>query len=438
MKTTNVLGISILGQFAAYAVYSGFTLDSNAPGDTSNGIDIDLQGVSSLRIEDVQVRHQAGHGIDLRTGNMEMFTNVVVANNGGDGIHIESFTGAVRASANAATIRNVQATGNGANGVNLAAGDSHFISGLTTSNNQLYGLRLNGITSSVQVDSYSNVAGDILFDTSSIRNIVTLVHDTGMARVTNNGENNVILDMSTGNWHVPIWIFWPPINAKPFDPMRVTTAQRDALGDLKDGALVFNTQSGVLNLRRLAVWVAWPQAFEARLPLSRFYVTGTGTTDGGTTLDSREPSDGIGGGNNTPAVWWTWTAPCTFTSTGAMGFIDTSASDIGTIVGVFTGSSINALSLFASAQNPHGPVAGQSPVPISAGTTFQIRVRSAGSQNGVVRLRINGDAWPAPSPMRGRSRRARSRPCMSPNCAGGSTSSEPEWAWPHLRGRIRA
>ena len=283
-----------------------------------------------------------------------------------------------------------------------AAGDSH-ISGLTTSNNQLYGLRLNGITSSVQVDSYSNVAGDILFDTSSIRNIVTLVHDTGMARVTNNGENNVILDMSTGTWHVPIWIFWPPINAKPFDPMRVTTAQRDALGDLKDGALVFNTQSGVLNLRRLAVWVAWPQAFEARLPLSRFYVTGIGTTDGGTTLDSREPSDGIGGGNNTPAVWWTWTAPCTFTSTVRWAFIDTSTSDIGTIVGVFTGSSINALSLFASAQNPHGPVAGQSPVPISAGTTFQIRVRSAGSQNGVVRLRINGDASACPSLMRGRS-----------------------------------
>src|SRR5207249_6123922 len=62
-----------------------------------------------------------------------------------------------------------------------------------------------------------------------------------------------------------------------------------------------------------------------------------------------ERSDSItSGGALTGTVWWTWTAPCTFSVTSPTSFIDTIGSNFDTVLGVFTGSSVNALTRFAS------------------------------------------------------------------------------------------
>src|SRR6266567_3334494 len=80
--------------------------------------------------------------------------------------------------------------------------------------------------------------------------------------------------------------------------------------------------------------------FANALPLTGAVVTTTGSNVGAT-RESGEPNIGsnIGGAS----VWWAWTAP----GNGAVT-IDTSGSSFNTMLGVYTGSSVNALTLVAS------------------------------------------------------------------------------------------
>ena len=140
---------------------------------------------------------------------------------------------------------------------------------------------------------------------------------------------------------------------------------------------------------------------------NRIAVTGSGSvlTTGGSnvlaTAETGEPSDLIAPGSGTPSVWWTWTAPCSFSVSSPTSFIDTIGSDFDTVLGVFTGSTLGTLTRFASDDDSgNGMLGGTSRVPsptpgpstlnIIAGTAYQIRVRGFGNTDtGSIILHVN-------------------------------------------------
>jgi len=85
--------------------------------------------------------------------------------------------------------------------------------------------------------------------------------------------------------------------------------------------------------------------FASRIPLSGTNVTATGwNTNASKEIGEPNHAGNIGG----QSVWWTWTAP----ANGDL-IIKTDGSDFDTLLGVYTGSSVSALSLVAS-NDDHG------------------------------------------------------------------------------------
>jgi hypothetical protein len=135
---------------------------------------------------------------------------------------------------------------------------------------------------------------------------------------------------------------------------------------------------------------------------NRVRIVGTGSimaigSNAGATTESGEPSDQLGPGGGTPSVWWSWTATCSFTVTSPSSFISTIGSSVDTVLGVYTGTTLSSLVLFASDDDSGGDLtsmvpgsSGFSTLNVAAGTVFQIRVRSfsAGTVGAIV-LRID-------------------------------------------------
>lgn len=108
--------------------------------------------------------------------------------------------------------------------------------------------------------------------------------------------------------------------------------------------------------------------FANRIPLTLpAKVTGANV---GATTESGEPT-GSGFTRWGATLWWTWTAP-----TNGPVQVDTLGSDFNTMLGVYTGSAVNALTVVASNDNAPGVSSGPSLVTFNAvaGTTYQIVV----------------------------------------------------------------
>jgi len=107
-------------------------------------------------------------------------------------------------------------------------------------------------------------------------------------------------------------------------------------------------------------------AFANRLPLSGPSVTTTGNNDNGT----REPGEPLHAGNiGGKSVWWTWTA----TSAGPVR-VATTGSTFDTTLAVYTGTSVNALTLVAGDDDSGGWPASAVTFTAVAGMTYQIAV----------------------------------------------------------------
>ncbi|BAZ13172.1 hypothetical protein NIES4071_50110 [Calothrix sp. NIES-4071] len=102
----------------------------------------------------------------------------------------------------------------------------------------------------------------------------------------------------------------------------------------------------------------------------------TGTTDGATGEVGELTQSGT-----TNSVWWSWTAP----TNGAVTF-DTIGSNFDTFLSVYTGDSINNLSLVRSDDNTGGNNASWTSFAVTAGTTYQIAVDGSNSNTGNVVL----------------------------------------------------
>jgi hypothetical protein len=126
-------------------------------------------------------------------------------------------------------------------------------------------------------------------------------------------------------------------------------------------------------------------AFANRIVLTGASVTTTGT-NAGATKETGEPAHaGNAGGKS---VWWTWTAPASGTVT-----IDTTGSTFDTLLAVYTGSSVTALTAVTGGSNDDNPAGGMTTskvtFSVTAGTVYQIAVDGYAAAAGSITLHIN-------------------------------------------------
>ena len=124
---------------------------------------------------------------------------------------------------------------------------------------------------------------------------------------------------------------------------------------------------------------------------NRTTMSGTSATVTGTnvnaTKETGEPNHaGFTGGKS---VWWTWTAP----NSGAVQ-IDTIGSSFDTILGVYTGSGVSALTYVAGDDGGGG--ASKVSFNAVAGITYQIAVDGYGGASGNITLRMSRIGFVAP------------------------------------------
>lgn len=101
------------------------------------------------------------------------------------------------------------------------------------------------------------------------------------------------------------------------------------------------------------------------------------------TKETGEPNhNGRTGGKS---LWWSWTAPKTGTVT-----IDTIGSSYDTVMGVYTGTSVNGLSFIASDDDSGGSATSRVSFTATSGVTYRIAVDSYGTgSSGNVRLNLS-------------------------------------------------
>jgi hypothetical protein len=118
----------------------------------------------------------------------------------------------------------------------------------------------------------------------------------------------------------------------------------------------------------------------------RIALSGTSITEYGTnvraTRQSGEPRHA--GSNGGKSVWWTWTAPASGSVT-----VDTIGSGFDTLLAVYTGTSVSALSTVASNNNASGAGrASKVTFTATAGRAYQIAVDGYKGASGSVVLHL--------------------------------------------------
>jgi len=128
---------------------------------------------------------------------------------------------------------------------------------------------------------------------------------------------------------------------------------------------------------------------------ARPLLTASGTAGGSSTGASKETGEpshagSTGGGS----VWYEWTAPANGTVT-----FDTGGSGFDTLLGVYTGTSVGALTLVA--QNDNDPAGGTTSkvasVPVTDAVTYRIAVDGSGATSGAVALNWSFTSGPTPA-----------------------------------------
>lgn len=128
-------------------------------------------------------------------------------------------------------------------------------------------------------------------------------------------------------------------------------------------------------------------AFANRITLSGTGTLNTSGTNAEATKETGEPFHWNSTGGK--SVWWSWTAP----SSGVC-VMNTLGSNFDTLLAVYTGSAVNALSLIASNDDTSG-VQSRVSFSVAAGTTYQIAVDGYNSATGSISLTIE---QPVPPP----------------------------------------
>ncbi len=164
-----------------------------------------------------------------------------------------------------------------------------------------------------------------------------------------------------------------------------------------------------------SLWLATPAAapppandnFVDALALTGSSASATGTNVNATKETGEPNHAGNAGGKS---VWWKWTAP----SSGDV-VIDTNGSNFDTLLGVYTGTAVNALTLIASDNNGGPNLTSRVTFAATAGVIYRIAVDGTGGLSGNIQLNLvltdppppgigtiaswNFDAPPYPNPL---------------------------------------
>lgn len=176
--------------------------------------------------------------------------------------------------------------------------------------------------------------------------------------------------------------------------------------------------------------------FASRTALSGATNSVSGATDNAT-KESGEPNHaGNPGGRS---AWWSWTAPSDGSYT-----LDTFGSAFDTLLAVYTGSAVNALTAVASNDNSGGTLQSRVTFTAVGGTTYQIAVDGFGGSFGRVQLSFSQPVVVAPPPNDGFANRltltgtntssvatntAATKETGEPNHAGNSGGRSVWWTW---------
>jgi hypothetical protein len=119
---------------------------------------------------------------------------------------------------------------------------------------------------------------------------------------------------------------------------------------------------------------------------NRIALSGSSATTSGTnaraTREAGEPRHA--GNSGGKSVWWTWTAPASGTLT-----LDTVGSTFDTLLAVYTGSTVSALTTVASNDDAGGGTTSRVTFSAVAGRQYQIAVDGYGGASGSITLRLN-------------------------------------------------
>ena len=146
--------------------------------------------------------------------------------------------------------------------------------------------------------------------------------------------------------------------------------------DGRDGA------GGEIRLTVLTDAAAAPSngTFEGRTVVSGPSVNGSGSNDNAM---AEEQSLRLAGQEAVAPLWWSWTAPKT-----CIMEADTRGSGIDTVLGVYTGAVLEALTEVAGNDNRAADPAARLWWPVEAGTTYQIAVDGADGAWGTIQLSL--------------------------------------------------
>lgn len=141
-----------------------------------------------------------------------------------------------------------------------------------------------------------------------------------------------------------------------------------------------STLSGPVNLVVAPVIPSVNDAFADRTD-----VADLGTYTGSNMTATKEPGEPDHAGNpGGKSVWWSWTAP-----TNGPVVITTAGSSFDTLLAVYTGSAVNALTWVASNnQDPLGGVTSRLTLAAVAGTTYHLAVDGANGEIGTITLNL--------------------------------------------------
>jgi hypothetical protein len=109
--------------------------------------------------------------------------------------------------------------------------------------------------------------------------------------------------------------------------------------------------------------------------------TASGTTVGATKEPGEPNHAGIAGGHS---IWWTWTATASGSAT-----ITTAGSSFDTLLAVYTGTALSALTAVASNDDANGTTQSQVVFTAAAGTTYRVAVDGYGGTSGSVSIRVS-------------------------------------------------
>ncbi|MFL5935904.1 MAG: fibronectin type III domain-containing protein [Gaiellaceae bacterium] len=140
--------------------------------------------------------------------------------------------------------------------------------------------------------------------------------------------------------------------------------------------------AGTVNLHLDEVLAPANDIFANAIALSGRSASRTGDTNVGATLEPGEP-DTVAGEPAGASVWYRWTAPA-----AGQVRIDTTSSSFDTLLGVYTGSAANSLTVVASNDQSGGADTSAVTFLVAVGTTYQIRVDGYFADTGLINLHL--------------------------------------------------